>query len=263
MNPPSNNYYYTPIPGSKELITLSKDKSRELLEFERASKGRSGEFVWGGEVLHSGLEKGIPVRVFDELMPLLNADEQAVLGHLIRLSYGEGADWVRIGMKDLMARTHLSRRQLLKTLAGLTEKGIIKPLHRDIRGTLYKVYTVQNQPITPSPQVAPSLGKKGKTLQQLDFPREKPLESPINEEVLPTSGMVLTMREIAEEFFKVAGLRPSDLDFDIALSTITSLLEDGFTREEVRKCALFLAEKFGKKADITKMPYYISQFSSR
>lgn len=263
MNPPSNNYYYTPIPGSRELITLSKDKSRELLEFEKASKDRGGEFVWGGEVLHSGLEKGIPVRVFDELMPLLNADEQAVLGHLIRLSYGEGADWVRVGMKELMGRTHLSRRQLLKTLAGLTERGLIKPLHRDTNGTLYKVYTVQNQAIASSQQITSPLKEGGKSPQQLDFPREKPLESPINEEVFPTSRRVLTMREIAEEFFKVAGLRPSDLDFDIALSTITSLLEDGFTRDEVRKCALFLAEKFGKKADITKMPYYISQFSSR
>lgn len=261
MVTPSGNYYYTPVPGSRKLITLSKNKSQELLNFEQNLKREKAEFVVDGEIIHSGLEKIIPIKIFDELMPRLPSNEQAVLGHFVRLSYGEGKDWVRIGMKDLMGRTNLSRRQLLKTLAGLTSKGVIKSLHRDINGTLYKVYTVYNPPLTQSQATSLPSKKEYETTQQAVFIREKTVESPINEEVFPSSPKVPTMREIAEEFFKLVGKSPTDIDFDMALSTITSLLEDGFTREEVRQCALSLAKKFGEKADITKMPYYIARNS--
>jgi hypothetical protein len=243
--------YYKPVVGSREIQTSSEGSASALKKLERAAPGVAMEVEYAGERLHRGpMENVFPIDLYDKMMPGLDALEQAVLGHLARLSSGAGQDFARVGKKELIRRTGLSPRRLLKALAGLAEKGLIRPLHRDTNGTLYKMYTVNKlqdiaPPKIPSASAPPM--------------REKPLESPVNEEVFPGETKVLTMKEIAREFFDKAGKRPSDADIDSALAQITYLLEDGFTREEVRKAAVFLAENFGKKADIQKLPYYIHQ----
>jgi len=244
--------YYKPVLGSRDIPTSSEGSASELKKLERAVPGLPVEVKYAGETLHRGpVANAFPLDLYDKIMPGLDALEQAALGHLTRLSAGAGQDFTRVGKKELIRRTGLSPRRLLKALSGLAEKGLIRPLHRDINGTLYKIHTVDKMHhITPGKQAVA-------TTPPL---RDKPLESPVNEEVFPGETKVVTMREIAEEFFEKAGKRTLDADMDSALAQITYLLEDGFTREEVRKAAIFLAETFGKKADIQKLPYYIHQF---
>lgn len=248
--------YYNPVPGSRELSTASAKAASELKKLLFPPDGEVVQVEFEGEYLHSGLKRDNLIGLFDKVMPGLTAIEQAVMGHLHRLSGGNGADWARVGKKELRRRTSLSDRRLLKALAGLTRKGLIRPLHRDISGTLYKVYTVDKSPPSPGGKVT-----KHKVAIKADLaqPREKPLESPISEEAFPGEEKVVTIREIALHFYAAANKKPTETDMDSALAQITYLLEDGFTRDEVLRAALFLAENFGKKADISKLPYYIHQ----
>jgi hypothetical protein len=82
----------------------------------------------------------IPLEAFDRASTLLEAEEQAAYLHLLRLSVGEGRNWCRLAKRDLMDRLRLSERRLLRVLAALVDKRFARPLHRDNRGTLWRVY---------------------------------------------------------------------------------------------------------------------------
>jgi hypothetical protein len=78
--------------------------------------------------------------VYDRLALSQEAPEQALYGHLYRLALGDDRNFCRVSKSDLMARTRLSERRLLKALAGLVTKGHVSLVHRDRRGTLYRVH---------------------------------------------------------------------------------------------------------------------------
>ncbi|HYQ80852.1 MAG TPA: hypothetical protein VEP68_05085, partial [Anaeromyxobacteraceae bacterium] len=59
---------------------------------------------------------------------------------LLRLAFGEGRNFCRAGKRDLMARLGLSERRLNRVLGALVEKRFLRPLHRDNRGTLWRVF---------------------------------------------------------------------------------------------------------------------------
>jgi hypothetical protein len=82
----------------------------------------------------------IPLDAFDRACASLEAEEQAAYLHLLRLSVGEGRNWCRVAKRDLLDRLRLSERRLLRVLAALVEKRFTRPLHRDNRGTLWRVY---------------------------------------------------------------------------------------------------------------------------
>jgi hypothetical protein len=82
----------------------------------------------------------IPLDAFDRACPGLEAEEQAAYLHLLRLSVAEGRNWCRAGKRDLMERVRLSERRLLRALDALVAKRYLRPLHRDNRGTLWRVY---------------------------------------------------------------------------------------------------------------------------
>ena len=71
---------------------------------------------------------------------MLAADEQGTYFQLLRLSYGEGKNFVRAGKRDLLERLGLSERRLHRVLDALVAKRFLRPLHRDNRGTLWRVY---------------------------------------------------------------------------------------------------------------------------
>jgi hypothetical protein len=82
----------------------------------------------------------IPLDAFDRASASLEAEEQAAYLHLLRLSVGEGRNWCRVAKRDLVDRLRLSERRLLRVLAALVDKRFARPLHRDNRGTLWRVY---------------------------------------------------------------------------------------------------------------------------
>jgi hypothetical protein len=98
----------------------------------------AGELV--GAVRIRAAYAPIPLDAFDRASATLEAEEQAAYLHLLRLSFGEGRNFCRLAKKELMDRLHLSERRLLRVLAVLVEKGFARPLHRDNRGTLWRVF---------------------------------------------------------------------------------------------------------------------------
>jgi len=119
-------YYYVPVPGSRELVTSSRQDDPELLQIEQEASGPGpqplreykGELLGGTRTSDGVL---VPASVLDRLARDQEPMEQAVYLHLFRLSYGEGLNFCRAGK-------------------GLVKKGHIKPLHRNTSGTLYRVY---------------------------------------------------------------------------------------------------------------------------
>ncbi|BDG01767.1 hypothetical protein [Anaeromyxobacter oryzae] len=134
--------YYRGIRGSAALATdrLAPD----AVPAEALEAGEMRRVPFAGELLGAVRVRSafapIPLDVFDRASAVLEAEEQAAYLHLLRLSYAEGRNWCRAGKKDLMARLRLSERRLLRVLDALVTKRFARPLHRDNRGTLWRVY---------------------------------------------------------------------------------------------------------------------------
>ncbi len=270
-------YYYKAVPGSRELTTASSAGDLALKEIEAEGGGElmplreyGGEWL-GGARFASGITA--PAAVFDQLLPLQSPVEQAVYLHLFRLSYGEGRNWCRAGKRDLMHRARLSDRRLNVALDGLVRKGHVKPLHRNTKGTLYRVFLPSEvmggaaedgltlgkkiEPPRPAPDEAGGAGQGGRAR------RERPLESPLNEErFAKVSGRGLagpTVAEMAEQFFQARGLKARARDRQLAITVLTGLLEDGFSRAEVQRAIAWFVDKMPGENGLDRLPYYISQ----
>jgi hypothetical protein len=133
--------YYRGIRGSAALATAPLDAGGVAAETLEAGEMRRLPF--DGELLGAVRVRArfapIPLDAFDRACARLEAEEQAAWLHLLRLSIGEGRNWCRAAKRDLMDRLRLSERRLLRVLDALVAKGFARPLHRDNRGTLWRV----------------------------------------------------------------------------------------------------------------------------
>jgi hypothetical protein len=134
--------YYRGVRGSAALATRPLHVDAPAPEALEPGEMRrlpfAGELV--GAVRIRAAYAPIPLDAFDRASALLEAEEQAAYLHLLRLSYGEGRNFCRLAKRELGDRVRLSERRLLRVLAALVEKGFARPLHRDNRGTLWRVY---------------------------------------------------------------------------------------------------------------------------
>jgi hypothetical protein len=133
--------YHQGIRGSAALAT--QPISPAAVPAELLEPGEMRRLPFAGELLGAARVRSgfvaIPADAFDQAAPGLPAECQAAYLHLLRLSYGEGRNWCRITKRDLGRRLRLSERRLLRVLDGLVAKGLARPLHRDNRGTLWRV----------------------------------------------------------------------------------------------------------------------------
>jgi hypothetical protein len=130
------------IRGSAALAT--QPVSPSAVPAEALEPGEMRRIPFAGELLGAARVRSrfvaVPLDAFDEAAPGLSAEEQAAYLHLIRLSYGEGRNWCRVPKRALEQRLRASERRLLRMLDGLVAKGLARPLHRDNRGTLWRVF---------------------------------------------------------------------------------------------------------------------------
>ena len=133
--------YYRGVRGSAALATARLAAAE--VAAEPLAPGELRRLPFRGQLLGAARVRSsfapIPLVAFDRAGERLEAEAQAAWLHLIRLSWGEGRNWARIGKKDLMARLRLSERRLLRVLDALVAGAFVTPLHRDNRGTLWKV----------------------------------------------------------------------------------------------------------------------------
>ena len=134
--------YYRGIRGSAALATRALDGGAPGAE--ALAPGEMRRVPYGGELLGAVRVRGsfaaLPLAAFDRACAALEVEEQAAYLPLLRLSVGEGRNWCRAAKRDLEARLRLSERRLLRVLDALVAKRFLRPLHRDNRGTLWRVY---------------------------------------------------------------------------------------------------------------------------
>ena len=132
--------YYRGVRGSAALAT----RAIAPVAAEALEPGELRRVPFEGELLGAVRVRAsyaaLPLEAFDRACEALEAEEQAAYLQLLRLAWGEGRNFCRAGKRDLMARLRLSERRLLRVLDALVARGFAKPLHRDNRGTLWRVY---------------------------------------------------------------------------------------------------------------------------
>ncbi len=285
MKEKQNQYYYRAVPGSRELATSKSGNDAVLNELEKGNpkNGPAPLFQYKDKWLGGSLFEGgvtVPASVFDLLGPVLGPVEQAVYIQMFRLSYGKEKNWCRVGKRELGQRTGLSDRRLNASLDGLVTKGVIGPLHRNTKGTLYRIYlpaeilenkdepgiikgekikidapdkTALEKPVPPKKKTAKKTNVKK---------RERPLESPLNEErFADVSGRGPKgpgLSEMAGWFFKKHDIKADKIIIQDAMTSITELLEDGFTRDEIKKAIEWTVENVPEEKDLSRLQYHIS-----
>jgi hypothetical protein len=236
--------------------------------------------------------------VWDRLAPEQTPLEQAAYFHLFRLSFGGGFNWCRVGKRELMRRLRVSERRLNVVLDGLVRKGHVRPLHRSPRGTLYRVFLPseilkgEKEPglqwgemipreAGPPAAAPPESGTAPSPLSSLpvssepggtspgrrkkkDRPLPEPaLESPLNEErFADVSGRAPSgpgMGEMADWFFAQHGRKATAAERQLAVTTLTALLEDGFSRKDVQRAVAWLREHHPEEQTLDRLPYFITR----
>ena len=133
--------FYRGVRGSAALAT--RPVAPGAVPAEGLEPGEMRRLPFQGELLGAARVRSafapVPLEAFDRAGEALEAVEQAAYLQLLRLAYGEGRNWCRAGKRELMARLRLSERRLLRVLDALVAMGFARPLHRDNRGTLWRV----------------------------------------------------------------------------------------------------------------------------
>jgi hypothetical protein len=134
--------YYRGIRGSAALATSRLDPA--AIPAEALEPGELRRLPFEGELLGAVRVRAsfaaLPLDAFDRLGETLEAEEQGAYLQLLRLAWGEGRNYCRAGKRELMGRLRVTERRLNRILGALVETGLIRPLHRDNRGTLWRVY---------------------------------------------------------------------------------------------------------------------------
>lgn len=134
--------YYRGVRGSAALATRALAAPAPAAE--ALAPGEMRRVPFAGELLGAVRVRAgyaaLPLDAFDRASAALEAEEQAAYLHLLRLSVGEGRNFCRIAKRALGARLRLSERRRLRALDALVAKGFARPLDRDNRGTLWRVY---------------------------------------------------------------------------------------------------------------------------
>lgn len=134
--------YYRGIRGSAAIATRRLDA--EPVPAERLEPGEMRRVPFGGELLGAVRVRAgyvaLPLDAFDRISEALEPEEQGAYLQLLRLALGDGRNFCRAGKRDLMARLRVSERRLNRILDALVARRFLKPLHRDNRGTLWRVY---------------------------------------------------------------------------------------------------------------------------
>jgi hypothetical protein len=164
--------YYTPIAGSRDLLTESGREEALLARFERLPARDRRTFSFAGEDLSTGLGRGnivaIPLEAFDNIASRLSAEEQAAYFQLLRLSFGGGKNFCRVPKRELQRRLSLSERHLNRVLSGLVRLGAIRALQRTNLGTLYRVRSpeeIESVSRASLPDLAPALARAAEWAQ--------------------------------------------------------------------------------------------------
>lgn len=162
---------------------------------------------------------------------------------------GGGAEPKYITEKEVSTKNVVSSKRVGRRVKP-AERAKTPPAQRAAVKTRTRPEPASLSPAPPPPPSTPPL-------------RQRPLESPLNEErfadVSQTSRPAVSLREIAAAFFRASGVKPTAEEQDAAYAELTALLEDGFKREEVLRAAEWYGRRFKHSRRLDRLAYYIHQ----
>jgi hypothetical protein len=223
---------------------------------EAIAPGEMRRVAFAGELLgavrvRSGFA-AIPLDAFDRASADLEIEEQAAYLHLLRLSVAEGRNWCRAAKKDLMDRLRLSERRLLRVLAALVEKRYLRPLDRDNRGTLWRVFLPREAAGEPLGEevllgraaelrVVPPPAGASPSSPELRRPAERgwgggPLAAPSRSAAAPRPPHAVASEASLARALAVARGRDDAEGLAAALREVKELLAEGQPPERIAAC---------------------------
>jgi hypothetical protein len=243
----SGRRYYRGITGSAALFTAPLEAEGGAAQAERLAPGEMRRVPLAGELIGAARVRAgcaaLPLEAFDRTGGLLAAEEQAAYLQLLRLAYGEGRNFCRAGKRDLMARLGLSERRLNRVLGALVDKRFLRPLHRDNRGTLWRVYL-------PREAFGEPVGDDvllGKAAAEAEATPPRPSLAPAVASLSATG-----LRSMARELALARGATATPEVLAGAAAEIRQLLDDGHSRRQVDAGIRAVARRGGREADARK-----------
>jgi len=224
------------IRGSAALATARVDPA--AVPAETLEPGELRRVPFGGELLGAVRVRtgfaAIPLDAFDRAGELLDAEAQAAYLQLLRLSVAEGRNFCRVAKRDLMARLRLSERRLLGVLDAVVAAGFARPLHRDNRGTLWRVFlpaeaagrpvgngVLLGRAVKPALRVAPRSSPAAPTPATAPTPAPAPAVAAASGPAAPAS-----LEELARALARARGRADGD-GFAAALGEVRELVAEG------------------------------------
>jgi hypothetical protein len=213
---------------------------------EALAPGEMLRFPVGSDLLGAARVRSrfapIPLDAFDRAAPLLAAEEQAAYLHLLRLSYGEGRNFCRAPKRELMARLGLSERRLLHVLASLVEKRFARPVHRDNRGTLWRV-NLPGEALGEPPGDDVLLGRAAPAAPPARPRPGAPLLGTAPAAAAPRGPV--SLGALAERLCRARGLEPAGEERERAAAEVGDMLSEGHGPARIEACIRALARRGG------------------
>lgn len=232
--------YYRGIRGSAALLTARLASEPAVARAEGLAPGEMRRVALGGELIGAARIRSrfaaLPLEAFDRAGGILSAPEQAAYLQLMRLAFGEGRNFCRAGKRELMARLSLSERRLNRVLSALVEKRFVRPLHRDNRGTLWRVYL-------PREAFGEAVGDDvllGRPAPAVAAPSPS-APAPVTALARRRSGAALA--DLARGLALARGATPTPEALAAAAAEIGELLDEGHSVRQVEACVRALGRR--------------------
>jgi hypothetical protein len=236
---------YKGIRGSGALGTAALGAAEAVARAEALAPGEMRRVPFAGELIGAARVRArfapLPLDAFDRVAGVLAADEQGAYFQLLRLAYGEGKNFCRAGKRDLLERLGLSERRLHRVLDALVKKRFLRPIHRDNRGTMWRVYLPAEafgEPVGDDVL----LGRAGPTdrgerpAPKLVALRERsPAAAP-----RATASRAQALARAASELARTCGVPLAAAEDEVA-----ELAEDGATPRQIEACIRAAARRAG------------------
>ena len=227
---------YRSIRGSAALGTAASRADPDVASAEALAPGEMRRVGFHGELLGAARVRAhfaaLPLEAFDRVGEVLAAEEQGAYLQLLRLSFGEGRNFCRTPKKELQRRLKLSERRLHRVLDGLVACGFLRPLHRDNRGTLWRVYLPREafgEPLGDDVLLGRAAPAGPRDAAHAPRPSPVVVLARAGAEAAPVVRVEDLARQLAEARGEADGLAR-------AAREITELLADGASPRQVEAC---------------------------
>lgn len=164
---PSNNQKLDQNTVNSSRNVVEQIPYHNMVQYHDGTVSPDSTVPSNGTVLSNSIEEPLnsgyfemPNCVADDITKLLDPFEWTVYFRLFRLSYGWHKNTCLVGVQALVNATNICENQVRIVLKKLQQKSLIKAIEvvntKQVKGTLYRIYTVPQHGTVPSEDTVPS-----------------------------------------------------------------------------------------------------------